>query len=213
MAADDWRAGRGVDENLTLLDNEISYTELISDGALEFVTETHLRRWFRGRETITVGQALEVSAHIARKFWAIMRDEVLPNSILHQFAVDYAAEFLGRANPEYVDFRTHRALDAKQAWLDDKISLGELRVAEAGARAALDTVAGYGDERVSDCAFVVCQALADRGEEAQRRTFYTFLEHFGTRQDREWLIQLVRGRLGRPDSRWVPVPGRGRGQA
>src|SRR5262249_45237279 len=57
----------------------------------------------------------------------------------------------------------------------------------------------------SDCAFIVCQALASEAEVAQRRTFYTFLERFSSRHDKEWLIQLVRDRLGATAARVRPA--------
>jgi hypothetical protein len=195
---------RVFDRGSSLLDSQISYDELVDAGALEFASEAHLRRWFGGKQTITVGHALEVRAHIARIFWAVMRDEVLPESILHQFAVDYAREYLARLEPVYVDFRTHRGLIAKQAWLDGQVSLGEVRIAEVKARAALATVTELDDEKASACAHIVCLALAHEGEIAQRYTFYAFLDRFGTRADKEWVMRHVRDSLARPPTgSWI----------
>ena len=217
--ADGWWIGRGVDPGQSLLDRVVSYSELIGAGALNIVSDRQLRRWFDGRPTLTVGEVLAVRTHIAWKFWAVMREEVLPDATLHQLSVDYAAEFLRRATPAYVDFRTHRALDAKQAWLDDRISLGELQVAGVSATQALDTVAYFGDQTVSDCASMVCQALvADSGEVAQRQAFYAFISYFRTRSDIGWLLRHVRSRLAQTPSGWAdstsasPAPATAAGQ-
>jgi len=181
----------------------VSYAELVDAGALEIISERQLRRWFDGRPTLTVGEILTVRTHIAWKFWAIMRDEVLPDAMLHQLAVDYATEFLRRSGPAYVDFRTYRGLDAKQAWLDSRISIGELQVAAISATEALTTVAYFGDQTVSDCASMVCQALAGLGELAQRQAFYAFIGQFHTGADVQWLLDHVRSRLSQAPSGWV----------
>lgn len=203
--AESWWAGRGLDAGRSLLDIQISYAELVDEGALEFISERQLRRWFAGRDAITVRETLSVRTHLSRKFWAIMRDEVVPERVLHQLSVDYAEEFLRRVAPVYMDFRTRRALDAKQAWLDDRISIGDLQVAAIGAARALVTVAGLDDKLVSDCATMVCQALAGTGEAAQRQAFYAFLGLFGNRSGRDWLLQQVTTRLGETPADWPPA--------
>jgi microcystin-dependent protein len=194
-----------LDEGRTLLDIQISYAELVDEGALEFISERQLRRWFAGRDAITVRETLSVRTHLSRKFWAIMRDEVVPERVLHQLAVDYADEFLRRVAPVYMDFRTRRALEAKQGWLDDRISIGDLQVAAFGAAQALVTVGGLDDKLVSDCASMVCQALAGTGEIAQRQAFYAFLGLFGNRSGRDWLLQQVTTRLGETPVDWFPA--------
>lgn len=118
-----WWEGRGLDAGRTLLDIQISYAELVDEGALEFISDRQLRRWFAGRDAISVRETLAVRTHPSRKFWAIMRDEVVPERVLHQLAVDYAGEFLRRVAPVYLDFRTRRALAAKQTgWMTGSAS-------------------------------------------------------------------------------------------
>lgn len=205
--ADRRRLGRGTNAGRTVLDIQISYAELVDEGALNFISERQLRRWFAGRDAITVRETLSIRTHLSRKFWAIMRDEVVPDRVLHQLAVDYAEEFLRRVTPGYLDYRTRRGLDAKQAWLDDRISIGDLQVAAIGAAQAVVTVTGLDDKRVSDCASMVCEALAGTGESAQRQAFYAFLGLFGNRSGRDWLLQQVTTRLGETPADWGPSDG------
>jgi microcystin-dependent protein len=198
-----WWLGRGVDPDRSLLDHLVSYAELVDAGALGIISERQLRRWFDGRPTLTVGEILAVRTHIAWKFWAIMRDEVLPDTMLHQLAVDYTTEFMRRFGPAYVDFRTYRGLDAKQAWLDNRISIGELQVVTISANEALTTVAYFGDQTVSDCASMACQALAGLGEDAQRQAFYAFIGRFHSGTDVQWLLDHVRSRLSQAPAGWA----------
>jgi hypothetical protein len=185
----------------SLLDRTISYPELLDDGALEIYPQVQLRRWFRDRETMSVGEALGLRTHVGWIFWAIMRTEVLPGRAMHLLAAQYAREFLTRMTTRgtYIDFRTERALTAKEAWLDEQISLGELSAARDAARRAYDDVADYGDQDVSACAAMVLLALAERGQDAQRQAFYFFQESFPLRADQRWLLRRAKATLAARD--------------
>lgn len=195
------RDGESDDERPSLLDRTVSYEEMIDDGARQIYPQTDFRRWFRDRDALTVREVLAVRTHLSWVFWAVMREDVLPGKILHVLATQYAREFLTRmsARPVYIDFRTERALAAKESWLDERISLGELRAAEVSARRAYDDVTDYGEREVAACASMVCLALRHDGQDAQRRAFYYFLEYFPLRADQRWLLKRARTTLAEHD--------------
>jgi hypothetical protein len=192
------RPRTGPERGGTLLDREISYHELVDAGALGLYSEAVVRRWYGGGETRTVGELLTVGTHPSRVIWAVMRERVLPAWVLHQLAVDYTEEFLerGRRRSVYLDYRTERGLVAEQDWLDQRISLGEVRVARRWARQARTDVAGLGDHAASAVADIVCAAMQDNGEAAYRAVFYLFLETYSADPDLRWLIRQARALLG-----------------
>src|SRR3954471_9572781 len=106
------------------LDTLVRYDTLVARGALDLYAERPVRRWMRGRDAVTVAEALEVRAPAAIIFWAVLREYLVGAHVLHQLAVDIGAEYLQRtrdAHGTYVDFRTDRGLAAKQAWIDQRI--------------------------------------------------------------------------------------------
>jgi hypothetical protein len=180
------------------LDTLVRYDTLVARGALDLYDERLIRRWMRGRDAITVAEALEVRAPAAIVFWAVLREYLVGAPVLHQLALDVAGEYLQRSRAThgtYIDFRTERALDAKQAWIDRRISDGELVVAATRAgQAALD-VALHGDPQVWAIAHIVCQSLTFEPDDAVTQTYYSFIETFAGPDDNAWLIAQAGKRL------------------
>jgi hypothetical protein len=180
------------------LDTLVRYDTLVARGALDLYDDRLIRRWMRGRDAVTVAEALEVRAPAAIVFWAVLREYLVGARVLHQVAVDVAGEYLQRSRTThgtYIDFRTERALDAKQAWIDQRISDGELVVAATRAgQAALD-VALHGDPEVWAVAHIVCQALVFEPDQAVAQAYYSFVDTYAEADDNAWLIALAGKRL------------------
>lgn len=188
----------GADPPTTLLDKELHYDQVVAAGALELYPGKHVQRWFGGKDALTVREVLDVPTHPGRLFWAIMRERLVPPDVLRRMAIATAREFLRRMAERgtYIDFRTGRALDTGEAYVDGTVSLGAVRVAaEKAARAGSD-VAELDDQSVAACALIVSQALLPNAEEAQSQVFYTFVEWFGDRDDFRWLLDRARTILG-----------------
>ena len=69
----------------------------------------------------------------ADKLWAVLREEFIPASILHEFACRCAEQALLITNP---DPRSVAAIAAKRAWLKGEINDTQLDAAEDAAWAA-----------------------------------------------------------------------------
>lgn len=182
----------------TLLDREVRYDHVVAAGALELYSAKHVQRWFGGKDALTVREVLDVPTHPGRLFWAVMRERLVPPDVLRRMAIATAREFLRRMahRGTYIDFRTGRALDTGQAYVDGAVSLGAMRAAAAKAGAAATDVAELNDRSVAACASIAGQALLPNAEEAQSQVFYTFVEFFDSREDFHWLLDQARSILG-----------------
>ncbi|MFI5909929.1 hypothetical protein [Dactylosporangium sp. NPDC051541] len=182
----------------TLLDREISYSELVDAGALELYPEADVRTWYGPGAHRTVGELLSVRTHPSRVVWAVMRARVLPPYVLYRVALDLAERYLRRARHRgvYIDFRSRRGLAALGDWLADGVSLGERMVAAVAAGRARTDVADLGDHDASATADIVCAALLDDAEEAFRETFYLYIAGYRTAEDFAWVIERARARIG-----------------
>lgn len=183
---------------MTHLDSVVEYDTLVARGMLDLYGEERVQRWFGERSEISIGEALDTPAPLGIVFWAVLREYMVGPSVLHQIAVDVAAEFVRRhmAQGVYVDFRTPRGLSAKQDWLDGQISDGELMVAVHTAQSAAHDVTGHEDPQVWAVAHIVCQALLENPDDAVTQTYYSFLDAYGRRDDHAALLTMVKRRLG-----------------
>jgi hypothetical protein len=180
------------------LDTLVRYDTLVARGALDLYDERLIRRWMRGRDAVTVAEALEVRAPAAIIFWAVLREYLVGATVLHQLAVDIGAEYVHRtraAHGTFVDFRTDRGLEAKQTWIDQRISHGELVVAANHAAQAAADVSLHDDPRVWAAAQIVCQALLFEPDDAVTQTYYSFVETFPGPDDNAWLVSQAGKRL------------------
>ena len=76
------------------------------------------------------------------KFWVILREEFLPTNLIHRFAIYCAKEVLHNFESVYPkDDRPRKAIEAKELYLDGKITLDELNIARSAASAAARSAA------------------------------------------------------------------------
>lgn len=96
-------------------------------------TEAVIAKLFDGRESMTVLDALELKIPIKRIFWIVLREELIPSEILHEFACRCADRALGKVkNP---DEKSLNAPIAKRKWLKGEITDEELSKAKSAALA------------------------------------------------------------------------------
>ncbi len=77
------------------------------------------------------------SVSVEDKFWAVLRPEVIPERILHEFAIWCAESVLHLFEEKHPDDKRPRlAIEAKKKWLDGEITDKELASAASAARAA-----------------------------------------------------------------------------
>ena len=121
---------------------------------------------FAGRETLTANDILDLPIPAKDKLWAVLREEVIPAPILHEFAcrcVEQALELAGNPDP-----RSMAAIDAKRAWLRGEISDQELAAARDAARAAASDAARAASAAARATAWTAAWAAArDAAREAQ----------------------------------------------
>lgn len=176
---------------------EVRYDSLVARGALDLYDEDQIRGWLSGRDSMTVGEALTVRAPAGIIFWAVLREFLVGDQVLHQIAVDVASEMARRRREEgvYIDFRSERGLATKQAWLDGERSLGEVLIARQQVEQAAADVADHDDPRTPAVAHIIRQAMLDDADEAVSQTYYSFIDVFGRRADHAWLVECAGKRL------------------
>jgi len=83
---------------------------------------------FAGREQLSALDILELDIPAADKSWTVLREELIPANILHEFACRCAENALVQARKTgyELDPRGQMAIDAKRKWLRKEIADSEL---------------------------------------------------------------------------------------
>ena len=92
---------------------------------------------FAGRESLTAADILSLPISVNDRLWAVLREELIPAAILHEFAcrcAEQAMEAAGDSDP-----RSVAAIESKRAWVRGDIRDQDLSEARSAAsHAALD---------------------------------------------------------------------------
>lgn len=126
---------------MSLLERHVTIEQALHWGEHRY-GEKLIRLAFGGRERVTVGEALDNRIGLRRVFGLCLRAKVLPEAVVHRVTIRLCRWFLERLRGRgvYIDFRSVLMLDAKERWVDGKISLGEMLGARRRAAEARDTV-------------------------------------------------------------------------
>jgi len=91
---------------------------------------------FAGRETITAFDVLDMDIPAEDRLWAVLREEMVPAPVLHEFACRIAEAALSQESMagREPDPRSWAAIDAKRKWLRGEIGDKELHAAWEAAR-------------------------------------------------------------------------------
>tara|TARA_Y100000310_G_scaffold246639_1_gene252016 strand:- start:5600 stop:6316 length:717 start_codon:yes stop_codon:yes gene_type:complete len=105
--------------------------------------ESRIQELFGKKEILTAVQILELNIPIVDQFWAVLRSELIEESILHGFACWCAEQSLQaeRAAGRDPDPRSWAAIEAKRKWLASEINDDELSAAWNAARNAARSAA------------------------------------------------------------------------
>lgn len=89
-------------------------------------------RLSHGKTELTVGEIINLRfVPAVDKFWLLLREEIIPARILHEFAIWCAETALTKANE--TDERSWNALQVKRLWLDGKATDEEMAAARVAA--------------------------------------------------------------------------------
>ena len=109
-----------------------------------YYTRERVRELFGEHQTMTaldIIQAKNIPAE--HRLWLVLREEVLPDAILHELACQVAESALvaERAAGREPDVRSWAAIDAKRAWLREEIGDEELKAAQSAAQSVAESAA------------------------------------------------------------------------
>jgi hypothetical protein len=91
---------------------------------------------FAGREVLTIEDVFNLDIPAEHKLWVLLREELIPAPVLHEFACRVAEQTLALlTNP---DPRSVAAIAAKRAWLKGEITAEQLREARQAAWTAAE---------------------------------------------------------------------------
>ena len=165
--------------------------------------ERAIRAIFRRQARLSVDRMLRVDVAAGVRFWAVMREHLIPRPVIHELAQGLVERVLERALADgvYADFRSLRAIEAKRRWNARQSSSGVLSTARLHAQEARETVALHEDPRawhLARTAWTVCDTDARR---AFRASFYSSLDLHGTPADQQACVDDVIATLQRLEAR------------
>ena len=120
------------------MEKTVDYDTFVSWGPCWLETaegRRRLRYYAKKKERWTALDILKLRAESAEdKLWAVLRQELLDDDVLSEFACRCAERALSRV--EYPDPRSIAAIAAKRAWMRGEKTAEDLRAAESAAWAA-----------------------------------------------------------------------------
>ena len=116
----------------------------------EQYTRERIAQLFAGREHLSAVDILKLDIPVQDRFWAVLREDLIPAPILHEFACWCAVQALLREREagREPDPRSWAAIEVKRQWLRGEATNSELAAARAAAwdaasTAAMDTQVSY----------------------------------------------------------------------
>jgi len=112
--------------------------EVMSWDPCEEYTRERVKKLFGHRKYLTAAQILDLNIPIEDRFWAVLREELVPERVLHEFACKCAESALRRERRQgrELDVRILNAIRVKRLWLDGKVTDEDLSAAESAAELA-----------------------------------------------------------------------------
>ena len=97
--------------------------QVLSWGPCENYTRERIEELFTGRKTVAVQDILSMDIPARDRLWAVLREELVPATILHEFMCWCAEQALVREREagREPDPRSWAAIEAKRAWLRGEI--------------------------------------------------------------------------------------------
>ena len=122
---------------------------------------------FAGREAVTAAGILDLPISVNDRLWAVLREQLIPAAILHEFACRVAENALKAAGDS--DPRSVAAIAAKRAWLRGEISDQDLSAARS---AAWDAVRDAATEAARKAAWAAAWIAKEAAREASWEAAY-----------------------------------------
>ncbi len=110
--------------------------DILSWGPCARYYEARIRELFAGRERLTARDILDLEIPAGDRMWAVLRENLIPAPMLHEFACRCAERALELLPAEQRDPRSLAAIAAKRAWLRGEITNKRLAAAMDAARDA-----------------------------------------------------------------------------
>ena len=121
--------------------NKVTIENVMSWHPCAEYTKERITELFSGRESLTVLDIIELDIPAEDRLWAVLREELIPTNILHEFACRCAEEAL--KSIENPDKRSIAAIEAKRKWIKGEITKVELDAAGKAAWAAAEGAAAW----------------------------------------------------------------------
>ena len=114
----------------------VTVDDVMSWRLCDGYTRYRVNTLFAGREAITALDVLKMDIPAGDRLWAVLREEMVPAPILHEFACRIAEAALSQESMagREPDPRSWAAIDAKRKWLRGEIGDKELHAAWEAAR-------------------------------------------------------------------------------
>lgn len=177
-----------------LLQRAISLHEAMSQGAPPGWNEAEIRSmFFRESATVTIEQVLNRDVPAGVRFWLVMRESLLPASLIHALALNLVERFLARAQADglVVNSLVSGAITAKREWIERQISSAALAKARAALLGVRGTLAEQGDPRQGVFAKVACCIAGDEPRRAFLAAYYSLLDLYDDADEQQRCVDTV----------------------
>jgi hypothetical protein len=118
--------------------NRITVDQAMSWKPCSRYPYSRIKKLFAGRKSLSAVDILKLEIPAEDRLWAVLREELIPAPVLHEFACWCAEQALMREREagREPDPRCWAAVETKRRWLRGETTSEELAAARAAARAA-----------------------------------------------------------------------------
>ena len=117
------------------IDDIMSWGPCWIDDLGEDEARRRIESLFDGRRSVTARDALKFDISASDRLWVVLREEMLPASLLREFACRVASDAMDRAEARggKVDPRSRNAIAVKRRWIKGEATDQELAAARDAA--------------------------------------------------------------------------------
>ncbi len=133
---------------------KVTVQDILSWDPCDGYTEEKIKELFGRKKYLNVKQILDLDIPAEDRLWVVLRPEMIPEMIIHEFLCQVAESVLPIYEKEYPDDKRPRnAIETKRRWINGEATDEELAAARVAARDAARVAA-------RDAAWVAAWAAA-----------------------------------------------------
>jgi len=166
-----------------LLDSEVSYYQFLI-GANDPVRMKHYEETIEPG-SFTLRELLQININPRMLFETLLREKVLPDSLLHKMSYKFCLDFLNQLENEGIpnNPKLHELLEVKNNWLKDKVNMYQLESAQREAHFIFSELSDGNSTYKDAASFAVYSATLSNSYESIRGVMKATSKIFDTKSE------------------------------